>query len=51
MRKFEETWNRIDQLMDEGDAACLKAERVLMYVPADDTIVGELHASSYGCSR
>jgi hypothetical protein len=44
MRKFEETWDRIDQLMDEGEAACLKAERVLKYVPADDNIVGELHA-------
>lgn len=44
MRKSEKTWDHIDQLMDEGDAACQKAERVLRYVPADDTVVGELHA-------
>ena len=44
MRKSEKTWDHIGQLINESEAACQKAERVLRYVPAGDTVVGELHA-------
>jgi hypothetical protein len=40
---YEEMMTVVVDLLDEGEAAAVKAERVLELVPTDDIIVGELH--------
>jgi hypothetical protein len=40
---YEEMMTIVHDLLDESEAAAVKAERVLELVPTDDIIVGDLH--------